>query len=106
MAKDKVKLAGQKEYFEKCQNYIGASTPPAPSRSFDFRFVHDELAVLQNVSRTFLNLAVEPIAKGRWIVWHKFTKEITKYRNLSTPEQFEEFFKSKLVHPRNFGGLK
>ena len=79
---------------------LEAASPPAPSRNSDFRPVHDEIPVLQNVARVFLSIVMER-AGGRTMSWSKFVTDSTPHRKISTEEEIEHFLQSKLYSKKD-----
>ena len=78
---------------------LGAVMPPAPSKNADFRQVHDEIPMLQNVAGVFLAVAASAL-DSRPLSRAKFLTKFTPHRNISTYEEIEAFIREKLVAPK------
>ena len=97
MKSQKAKIKEQKALSTSINDDLEAASPPAPSRNGDFRMVHDEIPMLQNVARVYLGVIMESIANGRPVSWPRFITDATPHRNITTNEEIEKFLKSKLM---------
>lgn len=79
---------------------LNAASPPVSSRNVDFRYVHDEIMMLQNIARVFLGTVLEDVGDGRRVGWGRFITDSTPHRNVSSVAGIETFLTSKLTPPR------
>ncbi len=87
------------------KNDVEAASPPAPSRKDEFGKAHDELVMLQNVSRVFIRAVTNWIlaTSGKHnevdgkIIWTKYVSDGKSFRQISTNAERKEFLESKMM---------
>lgn len=76
---------------------LDAASPPAPTKNNSFRIAHDEIPMLQNISRVFLGILIESLGDGRKVSWDRFITDYTPHRKISGTEEIKTFLLSKLT---------
>lgn len=77
---------------------IFASSAPSPTRAPDFKGVHEEMAVLQNVGRVFLGVTSGAMGEGKGsrMSWARFVTVPTFHRTIASDDQIETFLMDKV----------
>jgi hypothetical protein len=75
---------------------LDVASPPEPSMNQNFRYAHEELAVLSNIGRVFINVAMDQVGGGSPVSWSKFLKDRTSHKNISSVSEIENYLSAKL----------
>lgn len=86
---------------------LDVASPPEPSMNQNFRFAHEELAILSNVGRVFMGVAMDQVGGGSPVSWSKFLRDRTSHKNITSVEEIENYLSAKLFTkkkiPRKIG---
>ena len=92
-----LKAQSQQKKAELFLEEMDAISPPATSVNGQAREIHDEILILQNVGRVFLNQIMKALDPARSVAWSRFITDYSPHRNISKEDEIEKFLKSKFM---------